>query len=153
MTDHGLEIGGVVDFDINSGGIAGSRESDRGTRGDAGEETASVPRRLPLEITPLINTVKARQIVQHTTSKMFCGVTGRTQARRATMASVPRIMINQRQVGEVSQKVSLGYILHSARATEKELLVVMREVSLTPCCRGPRPANHHLVGKWGRVMP
>ena len=48
MTDHDLEIGVIVDLDINSCGSAGGRESDGSTRGDAGEEMAFVPRRLPL---------------------------------------------------------------------------------------------------------
>ena len=60
MTDHGLEIGAVIDLDISSSGSAGVRESDGSARGDAGKETAFVPRRLPLGIASLVNMVRGR---------------------------------------------------------------------------------------------
>ena len=61
MTDHGLKIGTIVDLDIGRGGSAGGFESDGGTWGDAGEETAFVPRRLPLEIASLVNVADETQ--------------------------------------------------------------------------------------------
>lgn len=50
MADHGLEVGIIVDLDIDWGGGGGGRESDRIARGNASEETVPVPGCLPLGI-------------------------------------------------------------------------------------------------------
>ena len=51
MTDHGLEIGAVIDLYIHRGSSTGGREIDGSVWANVGEEVVFVPRCLPLGIT------------------------------------------------------------------------------------------------------
>lgn len=51
MTGHNLEIGVVVDLDIDGSGCTGGLEVDSTARTDVAEEASPVPRRLPLRFT------------------------------------------------------------------------------------------------------
>jgi hypothetical protein len=48
MTDHNLEVGAIVDLDIDGRSVTGGLESDGSIWADIGKEAALVPRCLPL---------------------------------------------------------------------------------------------------------
>ena len=70
MASHDLEVGVIVDLDVDGGSIARGRERDRSTWTNIREETVSVPRCLPLRSTPSAIVVDEWRGKQRTTSKI-----------------------------------------------------------------------------------
>lgn len=147
MTDHGLKIGAVVDLDISRGGSGGARKIDWRTRGDAGEETAFVPRRLPLGIAPLVNTKKGEvsRATYHIIDALWRD--GQNTSKKDDGGERTSHCDKSWPSRGIIAKGACGCILHSGCTAGEELLVETREVSLTPCCRGPV----HKVGAWNAV--
>ena len=75
MAGHDLEVGVIVDLDIDRGSSPGGREHDRSRRANICEETVPVPRCLPLVLISsaiVSDEAQERDVTYHITDTLRC---------------------------------------------------------------------------------